>query len=84
MALFNLQRKVGPKGVCQAGWEVEELSRATGFKNVQKGWGNEPADQSLPRENEPGRPTLKNGTLQSVETPREDEPGDNRFEECWE
>jgi hypothetical protein len=40
-----------PKGVCSEGWEVEEPSRAIGFKKVQKVRGHEPTAQDLPREN---------------------------------
>jgi hypothetical protein len=66
-----------PKEACSIGWEVEEPSRAIGQKKVQKARGHEPAATNLPRENEPGRLTLKTETLKCVETPRENEPGDN-------
>ena len=66
-----------PKEACSKGWEVEEPSRAIGQKKVQKARGHEPAATNLPRENEPGRLTLKTETLKCVETPRENEPGDN-------
>ena len=66
-----------PKEACSKGWEVEEPSRAIGQKKVQKARGHEPAATNLPRENEPGRLTLKTETWKCVETPRENEPGDN-------
>jgi hypothetical protein len=73
-----------PKEACSIGWEVEEPSRAIGQKKVQKARGHEPAATNLPRENEPGRSTLKNETLKYVEAPRENEPGDNNLGEFWE
>ena len=59
---------------------MEKPSRAIGLKKTKGARGDEPAESTPPRENEPGGIiTPQMSTTNYVKSPRENEPGENSF-----
>ena len=71
------------KEICFDGRQVEKPSRAIGLKKAKDARGDEPAEEKPPRKNEPGGINPQMSTSKCVESPRENEPGENSFGMIW-